>query len=153
MANRPHPTTKSFEAFYRYVQKIFCSRTKRHVGRQQLTLDKRLGRWFSRQRHSRNKLYCTPEWLHNISWSNGREEIVMSNRQSPNMVDCFFQKHQRGRRPCTCKPSLSCDLTLWGQTTAWLQVRGCTFACTSAEHGGGRGSFQVTLSGEDCTSI
>merc|ERR1711966_406520 len=43
--NQPFPTEKMFETFYYYVRKGFCSNVKRHIRKERLTLDQRLGPW------------------------------------------------------------------------------------------------------------
>ena len=74
--NQPFPTEKMFETFYHYARKGFCRNAKRHIRKERLTLDQRLGPWHRQVRHSRNEWYRTHEWMYNVTPTPGGGETV-----------------------------------------------------------------------------
>lgn len=54
-----------------------------------LILDKPLGNWFPRQRHSRDEWHRTREWLYKIESDDSRNDTVTRYRQSANLADWF----------------------------------------------------------------
>ena len=79
--NQPLPTKKLFKTFYHYVWKDFCSNVKRHIRKERLTLDRRLGSWHRQRRHSRNEWYRTHKWIYNVTPTADGGETVTRFRQ------------------------------------------------------------------------
>ena len=78
-----------FETIYHYIRKGFCSNVKRHIRKERLTLDQRLGPWHQQKRHSRNEWYRTHEWMYKVAPMPGGGETVTRFRQSTALADHF----------------------------------------------------------------